>query len=276
MSEHSPRFLIYRRSLILGFAVACTAGLPYAEPAAMAAETFQYSADTTAPARRQGMVSAAGINWNCLGSRCTTSGPWATPAIGACRALAQQVGPLRSYGHKGRMLTAGELQQCNAGVPTGQPSGLATPIAGGLHPVAPPPGTPATKPPGTLSSSGPALGPVINAGTLRYAGRGPVVINAGTLRYAGRGPVVIRTNTLTYSGAAKTPGTPSSAGTALGPATSAGTVLHGSRGPVVINAGALRYAGRGPVVIKAGALRYAGRGPVVIRTRPLTYSGAAR
>ncbi len=245
MSEHSPRFLIYRRSLILGLAVACTAGLLYAEPAAMAAETFQYSADTTAPARRQGMVSAAGINWNCLGSRCTTSGPWATPAIGACRAL-------------------------------GQPSGLATPIAGGLHPVAPPPGTPATKPPGTLSSSGPPLGPVINAGTLRYAGRGPVVINAGTLRYAGRGPVVIRTKPLTYSGAAKTPGTPSSAGTALGPATSAGTVLHGSRGPVVINAGALRHAGRGPVVIKAGALRYAGRGPVVIRTKPLTYSGAAR
>ena len=178
-------------------------GLLYAEPAATAAETYQYSADTTAPARRQGMVSAAGINWNCQGPRCTTSGPWATPSVDACRALAREVGPVRSYGHKGRMLTAGELQQCNAGVPTGPTSGLATSVTGGLRPVAPPPGAPATKPPGTPPSAGTAPGPVITADTLRYAGRAPVVITAGTLRYAGRAPVVIRTDVLRYTGVAR-------------------------------------------------------------------------
>ena len=83
-------------------------------PASMAA-TYQYSADTTAPARRQGMVSVSGINWNCQGSRCTTSGPWATPAVGACRALAQQVGPVRGYGRKGRVLTAGSYSNAMRG-----------------------------------------------------------------------------------------------------------------------------------------------------------------
>ncbi len=217
-------------------------------PASMAA-TYQYSADTTAPARRQGMVSVSGINWNCQGSRCTTSGPWATPAVGACRALAQQVGPVRGYGRKGRVLTAGELQQCNAGLPTSQPSGPSTTFTRGPQPVAPPPGTPATKPPGTPSSVRPSPGPVvINAGTLRYTGRGPVVINASPLRYVGRGPVVINASPLRYAG----------------------------RGPVVINASPLRYVGQGPVVINASTLRYIGRGPVVINANTLKYSGNTR
>jgi hypothetical protein len=220
LSEYRPRFVICRMSLILGLAVAVAAGLLYAEPAAMAATTYPYSADTTAPALRQGVVSAAGVNWNCLGSRCTTSGPWATPSVDACRALARQVGPVSGYGHKGRMLTAGELQQCNAGVPTGTPSSA-------------------------RSAPGPV---VINADTLRYAGRESVVINADTLRYAGRGPAVINAGTLRYAG----------------------------RGPAVINAGTLRYAGRGPAVINAGTLRYAGRAPVVIRASTLRYSGTPR
>ncbi|TFH32036.1 MAG: hypothetical protein E4G97_03190, partial [Deltaproteobacteria bacterium] len=74
MREYRPRFAICRKVLVLGLAVAGVAGLPEVELPAMAAETYQYNADTTAPARRQGMVSAAGINWNCQGSRCTTSG----------------------------------------------------------------------------------------------------------------------------------------------------------------------------------------------------------
>lgn len=202
MSENRPQIVTCRWSPILFLAIAVTAALLCAEPAATAATTYPYSADTTAPARRQGVVSAAGVNWNCVGSRCTTSGPWATPSVDACRALVGQVGPVKSYGHKGRMLTAGELQQCNAVVSTGTPSSVL-----------------------------PAPGPVvINAETLRYAGRESVVINADTLRYAGRGPVVINAGTLRYAG----------------------------RGPVVINAGTLRYAGRGPVVIRASTLRYSG------------------
>lgn len=290
-------------------------------PAAMAAANYQYIAETTAPAQRQGMVFVSGINWNCQGARCTTSGPWATPAASDCHALAQQVGPVRSYGHKGGMLTPGDLQQCNAGLATGQPSPFArgaqpisppgTPAPGafarGAQPITPPPVTPplGTPPPapGTPPSAGPGLKPlinadtfmrapqmvappqapptkapgkppsvasaqgpvVINANTLRYAGRGPVVINAETLRYAGRGPVVINADTLRYAG--------------HGPAaTNKLTKLSraANSGPIVIQADTLRYAGRGAVVINAETLRYLGRGPAVINANTLRYSGTDR
>ncbi|MDO9372079.1 MAG: MopE-related protein [Gammaproteobacteria bacterium] len=130
-------------------------------PAAMAAATYQYNAETAAPARRQGVVSASGTNWNCQGSLCTTSGLSATPEVSACHALAQQVGPVRSYGHKGGMLTPGELKQCNTGVATGQP----TPFARGAQPITPLSGTPPPAP-GTPSSAALGLKPLTNADTL--------------------------------------------------------------------------------------------------------------
>lgn len=77
---------------------------------------YLYTAETAVPARRQGPVTAGGINWTCSGSRCTVSGPWPTPGVSACQALAQQVGQIRSYGYPGRQLTSAELQQCNAGI----------------------------------------------------------------------------------------------------------------------------------------------------------------
>src|SRR4030065_846394 len=98
-----------------------TLGGVQAIPAAMAAANYQYIAETTAPAQRQGMVSVSGVNWTCQGTRCVTSGLSATPAASDCHALAQQVGPVRSYGNKSGMLTPGELQQCNAELTTGQP-----------------------------------------------------------------------------------------------------------------------------------------------------------
>jgi len=78
------------------------------------AAIYRYSAVTKAPALISGTVTAAGISWDCSGSRCTTSGPWPTPGVAACQALTKQVGSLYSYGHKERLLSPAELQQCNA------------------------------------------------------------------------------------------------------------------------------------------------------------------
>ncbi len=187
-----------------------------ASPTVLAA-TYPYSADTAAMARRQGAVPTGGIHWNCAGSRCSAISSSAVPAVAACHALVRQVGPVRSYGHKKRMLNAEELRQCNAGVPTGQPTGVSAPTLV----RAPSPTAPAQNPvtintsPLRYTGQGPVVintsplryagqGPVvINTSPLRYAGQGPVVINTAPLRYAGQGPVVIRTNVLIYSGTSR-------------------------------------------------------------------------
>jgi hypothetical protein len=78
---------------------------------------YQYTAETAATANKQGTVLAGGLNWNCMGSRCSISGPWPTPAVASCKALAGMVGTLRSYGHnQGAQLDASQLAQCNAGL----------------------------------------------------------------------------------------------------------------------------------------------------------------
>jgi len=79
------------------------------------ATTYHYVAQT-ATVRTSGTVTAAGITWNCTGNRCSTAGPWPTPSVAACHALAKQVGVIRAYGHQKKMLSPAELQQCNAGV----------------------------------------------------------------------------------------------------------------------------------------------------------------
>lgn len=84
----------------------------------------QYVAETVAPAKHQGAVSAGGVAWQCSGGRCTAAGPWPAPGVGACKALAQQVGALKSYGHPQQRLGAHELQQCNSAVATTTPIGL--------------------------------------------------------------------------------------------------------------------------------------------------------
>lgn len=90
-------------------------------------KSYRYTVDTVAAARSQGAVTASGIRWNCSGSRCTTTGPWAVPGVGACKALAEKVGAVRSYGHPGRQLDKAQLRQCNgaaatAGTEAGKPA----------------------------------------------------------------------------------------------------------------------------------------------------------
>ena len=281
-----------------------------------------FTADTAAPAKRQGLVSAGGLNWQCQGARCMASGASALFNLASCQALAREAGPIRSFTSAKQTLSAPELSRCNLGIGSGTGVGIAPLVAplAGLPSVSNPSpsggGAPAQTsslaraqgPKGagpTALSTGGGLMPsplqtvppvaagmthrtVINAATLRYAGRGAVVIHAGTLRYVGRGAVMINAGTLRYVGPVK--GTMGHSGATtggpqlLGPAPGTPAILPPGtpltagavRGPVMINAGTLHYAGRGPVVINAATLRYAGRGPVVIRAETLRYSGASR
>ena len=265
---------------------------------AIHAATYQYGAETLAPARKQGAVSASGINWNCQGTRCSVSGPWATPAIAACNALAKQVGPLRNYGHTGSMLSPGELQQCNAGVSTIQSTGLTTTLPHVTKPIPPQPDTKPPSTPGTTPSAAHAqkrtisaddfarlaspipeapykvapLTPHVNASGPQSSTppQTPIIITASQLRYTGQGPVVINADPLRYEGE----------GPVVITASTLSYMGQGRKKPgtlaVVVNADTLRYAGQGPVVINADILRYTGQGPVVINADVLRYSGAMR
>jgi hypothetical protein len=84
------------------------------QPATSQSRPYHYVAQTVATAAKQGAVVASGIQWRCTGARCTTSGPWPNPAVGACKALAVQVGRIRSYGRNGARLNAKQLRECNA------------------------------------------------------------------------------------------------------------------------------------------------------------------
>ena len=103
--------------LVAGLAgLAATAGFAQQPPKGSA---YAYTATTRTTPLRQGSVTALSIRWECRANGCTTSGPWPTPGLKACMALAEQVGALTSYGHPGRQLSAAELQRCNASAPQG-------------------------------------------------------------------------------------------------------------------------------------------------------------
>ncbi len=105
-----------RSPMLAGFALLFSS-LGAGPPAAAA--DFPYTAVTVAPrAARQGTVRAGSLTWKCSGNRCTISGPWPTPGVSACNALARRVGQLASYGHPKSHLTAAQLARCNAGAST--------------------------------------------------------------------------------------------------------------------------------------------------------------
>lgn len=85
-------------------------------PLSAAAATYTYTAETHAAAKKQGAVAAGALEWQCKSRRCTVKGPWEAPAVDACRVLAQQVGPVKSYGRSGKKLDTNQLAQCNAGL----------------------------------------------------------------------------------------------------------------------------------------------------------------
>jgi hypothetical protein len=164
---------------------------------------FDYRAETRAPARRQGTVSAGGVNWSCGVSACTTRRPWANPAVENCRALAMEVGAISSFGRAGAMLSAAQLAQCNASPSLQQPNVRVTPppvitqlpapssgpvtitapelsFVGGVIVTPPPPATSAV----TLTT--PELSFVGGATTGVATSATPVTINTPELSFVGR------------------------------------------------------------------------------------------
>ncbi len=79
---------------------------------------YLYTAETEDLVKKQGKVRAGGLSWTCKGKRCAITGPWPTPGVSACKALAKEVGQIKSYGHAKKKLNAAQLNQCNADVPS--------------------------------------------------------------------------------------------------------------------------------------------------------------
>ncbi len=157
------------------------------------AATYSYVAETAGSVRISGVVTAAGIDWNCAGNRCTTTGPWPTPAVAACQALARRVGPISAYGHKDQMLAPAELQQCNAGIAPAADAALP-----GLQP-----GVPASKV--VLPAAGKAFAPkTVTTGELQLTGRrfAPKTVTTGELHLTGRrfAPKMVTTGELQLTG----------------------------------------------------------------------------
>lgn len=85
---------------------------------------YTYEARVEGVVRMQGRVTTrSGLSWSCGGDRCTISGPWPAPGVGACQELARIIGRIALYGRPGALLSAAELVECNAGAPAPLPAG---------------------------------------------------------------------------------------------------------------------------------------------------------
>jgi hypothetical protein len=112
------------------------------------AESYVYTATTVAKPNKQGVVTASSIQWNCTATGCTTQGPWPVPGWSACKALAQQVGPIKTYGHPGRQLSPADLDRCNGTLAAqAKPADDSAPVA--------------ANPPRTAASARPGVAPSI-------------------------------------------------------------------------------------------------------------------
>jgi len=101
---------------------ALTLAAVWASFAAQAAAQYNYVATTQAKAAdTREPVKAGSLTWECEGNQCRISGPWPAPGRDACRALAQQGGPIVSYGRPGRWLSEKELDVCNEGIAATSP-----------------------------------------------------------------------------------------------------------------------------------------------------------
>ena len=172
---------------------------PSKPPAAVA--SVAVSAETTAPSRLQGVVPAAGVAWQCLGNRCTAQTSMKAPTVMLCRALAQQVGPVNSFLHPSQPLTAIELQQCNAGIPSAPTISATTGARSGAVTIN------ATD---SLTMTGQrASAQVIAAGELIMTGvrPAPITINTDNLEMTGQRPAprTVEAGELVMTGARSSP-----------------------------------------------------------------------
>ena len=230
---------------------------------------FLYTADTNEVAKKQGVLKLGNFSWGCQGLRCTAKSTAPTPDVAGCKALAEQIGQIKSYGHPAKQLSAEELKQCNAGIalaagPNVQPVNPGTvPQVGqtqkpqqssGQQQGGSDPNQPAKTPAGQSSPSQQSSGQQQSGSQPNQAGKTPAGATpagsspAGTT--AGFTPIRISTARLSYNGL----------GSSGGPAPFA---------PVRHRTGGLAYTGLGgasgppiftPVRLRTGTLTYTGTG----------------
>jgi hypothetical protein len=112
-----------RRAAIIAIALtAISVEAARGEPAAATQPALAFTAQTVAPAKRQGNVNVAGGAWRCQGATCSRMGPQTLLSIDACKALAHEVGAIRSYGYPAKRLDAGDLSKCNEGLAAAAPA----------------------------------------------------------------------------------------------------------------------------------------------------------
>jgi len=134
--------LLIAFSLLMSPLHAASKGVPtelLPKNTAVQLKNYQYTAKTSQAVKKQGKVRAGKLTWVCKSNACVIKGPWPTPGVGACAALARQVGRISSYGHPSKKLSMSQLNQCNAGVASkkklssrplldaGVPAGFGTP-----------------------------------------------------------------------------------------------------------------------------------------------------
>jgi hypothetical protein len=83
------------------------------------AADVSYVAETASTSRRQGAVNVGNVAWQCDGVKCVGIGPWATPPMSLCVALAREVGTLRVFAQ----YPPNDVAACNAAAAT--PAGTA-------------------------------------------------------------------------------------------------------------------------------------------------------
>jgi hypothetical protein len=82
-----------------------------ASAAPASAATNQYRAELSKPAAQRFVVRD--LVWNCAGIACIAAQTTSRPATD-CAALADKVGPLRSFAVAGQPLASDALEKCNA------------------------------------------------------------------------------------------------------------------------------------------------------------------
>jgi hypothetical protein len=147
------------------------------------AADYKYTARTAAPVKAKGVVTAAGIQWNCTGSQCTATGPWAAPGVAACGALARQVGRIVAYGHPGKQLAAAELTSCNGSTAQLQPAVVAAKPAPSVAQAVQKPTSPGTQ--AKPAEAKPAAAPATARG-------GPATFATASLTVTGTGALAPR------------------------------------------------------------------------------------
>jgi hypothetical protein len=175
---------------------------------------ISFTAQTTAPAKRQGVVQVPAGAWTCQGTSCSRTGPENLLSVDACKTLAKEVGAIHSFGYPGKGLSAAELAKCNEG----QVASTAPPAPSAPAPPAPgTPSTPSAPPaPGGAAGAERPFSPIsVRTASIQYTGGPPATtifkplsVTTSALRYQGGtatasppfAPITLRTDTISYTG----------------------------------------------------------------------------